>query len=256
MPTVEEKLAKSLSAESIELIPYLPYLLQDLWELGSSPQDILDLITKHIRVSKETRVLDLACGKGAVSVNLAKELGCLVKGIDLLPEFIAFALSKAQEFGVGELCEFVVGDITEAVQTEKGYDLVILGAVGAVLGNPEETITLLKNTVKKGGYLIIDDAYGNDASNPKYPTREQWLTIFNRTGVRLIDEKVIADDELASLNNLQQALIAKRANELKAKLPEKAHLFDSYIHSQQAECDELENEISGVTMLLQVINCC
>jgi len=40
MSTVEEKLAKSLTAESVELIPYLPYLLQDLWELGSSPPDM------------------------------------------------------------------------------------------------------------------------------------------------------------------------------------------------------------------------
>lgn len=254
MQTVEEKLAKSLTAETVELIPHLPYLLQDLWELGSSPRDILGLITEHIQAPEGTRVLDLACGKGAVSVNLAKELGCLVKGIDLLPEFIDFALNKAQEFGVGELCQFVVGDITKSVQTEKGYDLVILGAVGDVLGNPEETITLLKNTVKKDGYIIIDDAYGNDETNRKYPTREQWLAIFNRTGVRLIDEKIIDEDELASLNDEQQALIVKRANELKEKLPEKAHLFDSYIHSQQAECDELENEISGVTLLLQVIN--
>lgn len=254
MQTVEEKLAKSLTAETVELIPHLPYLLQDLWELGSSPRDILGLITEHIQAPEGTRVLDLACGKGAVSVNLAKELGCLVKGIDLLPEFIDFALNKAQEFGVGELCQFVVGDITKSVQTEKGYDLVILGAVGDVLGNPEETITLLKNTVKKDGYIIIDDAYGNDETNRKYPTREQWLAIFNRTGVRLIDEKIIDEDELASLNDEQQALIVKRANELKEKLPEKAHLFDSYIHSQQAECDELENEISGVTLLLQIIN--
>lgn len=254
MQTVEEKLAKSLTAETVELIPPLPYLLQDLWELGSSPRDILGLITEHIQAPEGTRVLDLACGKGAVSVNLAKELGCLVKGIDLLPEFIDFALNKAQEFGVGELCQFVVGDITKSVQTEKGYDLVILGAVGDVLGNPEETITLLKNTVKKDGYIIIYDAYGNDETNRKYPTREQWLAIFNRTGVRLIDEKIIDEDELASLNDEQQALIVKRANELKEKLPEKAHLFDSYIHSQQAECDELENEISGVTLLLQIIN--
>lgn len=252
METIEEKLAKSLTAESIELIPYLAYLLQDLWELGSSPKDMLHMITKHMYVSEETRVLDLACGKGAVSVSLAKKLGCMVKGIDIIPEFIDFAVNKAQEFGVGELCEFVVGDITKSVKTEKNYDIVILGAVGDVLGNSEETITLLKNTVKKGRYIIIDDAYGNDKANAKYPTKEQWLKIFNKTGVRLIDEKIIEDDELASLNNEQQELIIKRANELKQKLPEKAHLFDSYINSQQAECDELKNEISGVTMLLQV----
>jgi len=38
MSNVEEKLAKSLTAESIESIPYLPDLLQDLWEPSSSPK--------------------------------------------------------------------------------------------------------------------------------------------------------------------------------------------------------------------------
>jgi ubiquinone/menaquinone biosynthesis C-methylase UbiE len=211
------------------------------------------MITKHIPVSKEIKVLDLACGKGAVSVNLVKELGCMVKGIDIIPEFIDFAVQKGQEFGVGELCDFFVGDITELVKTEKGYDIVIFGAVGDVLGNAEETINLLKKTVKKGGYIIIDDAYGNDENNLQYPTKEQWLAIFDKTGVKLIEDKVIGKDEIASLNDEQQKLITKRANELKEKLPEKAYLFDSYIQSQQAECDELENEISGVTMLLKVL---
>lgn len=252
--TVEEKLARSLTAESVELIPYFPFLLQDLWELGSSPRDMIEMIKKHIHVSKDMRVLDLACGKGAVSVNLARELGCRVKGIDIIPEFIDFAIQKAQEYGAGELCEFVVEDITQSVKTEKGYDIVILGAVGDVLGNAEETVRLLKNTVKKGGYIIIDDAYGNDETDTKYPTRERWIEIFNKTGVKLIDEKGIDEDELVDLNNEQQELIVKRANELKGKYPEKAHLFDSYIRSQRAECDELENEITGVTMLLQVMD--
>jgi len=77
--------------------------------------------------------------------------------------------------------------------------------------------------------------------------------IFNDKGLKLIDEKIIEDEELASLNREQQELIIKRADELKKELPEKSYLFDSYIRSQQNECDELENEISGVTMLLQVV---
>lgn len=253
MKSVEEKLAKSLTASSTELIPYLPYLLQDLWELGSSPGDILDLITGHIGVSVQTRVLDLACGKGSVGVHLAKKLGCMVKGIDIIPEFIEFAIKKAREYGVEEFCEFMAGDITESVKTERGYDIVIYGAVGDVLGDWEETITLLKNTVKKGGYIIIDDAYGNGGSDSKYLTREQWLRLFRDKGVRLIDEKAAMDDELTALNNEQQKMIIKRAGELKERLPEKAGLFDGYIQSQREECDELENDISGVTMLLQSV---
>ena len=253
MSKVEEKLAKSLTAESTELIPYLPYLLQDLWELGSSPKDIADMISEHIQVSDKTRVLDLACGKGAVSVHLAGVLGCKIKGIDIIPEFIEFSNKKAKEYGVENLCCFNVGDINESVKEEKDYDIVILGAVGDVLGNPEETIQNLKGTVKKGGYIFIDDAYGKDDSDDSYYTREKWLMCFQNAGLKLLDERIIDDDELKSTNDEQQASIIKRANELKEKHPEKAYLFENYIKSQQAECDELENKIEGVTMLLQLI---
>ncbi len=252
MSKVEEKLAKSLTAESTEIIPYLPYLLQDLWELGSSPDVIIDMTLRHIHVPGETRILDLACGKGAVSVQVAKALGCKIKGIDIIPEFIDFADKKAQEYGVENLCEFMVGDINELVKIEKDYDIVILGAVGDVLGNPEETIQMLKSTVKNGGYIFIDDAYGNDDSDGSYLTREQWLMCFQNAGVKLLDERLIEDEEIAGINDEQQSFIVERANELKEKHPDKTALFDSYIRSQRAECDELENEISGVTMLLQV----
>ncbi|MCG8484590.1 MAG: class I SAM-dependent methyltransferase, partial [Clostridia bacterium] len=85
------------------------------------------------------------------------------------------------------------------------------------------------------------------------PSREQWLRVFHKAGVKLIDEKIIDHNEVTSINNEQQSSIIKRANDLKEKYPEKAQLFESYIRSQQAECDELENEIEGVTLLLQVI---
>ena len=65
MSSVEEKLARSLTAESVELIQFLPYLLQDLWDLGSSPQDMLDLVRQHVSWTGQLEVLDLACGKGA-----------------------------------------------------------------------------------------------------------------------------------------------------------------------------------------------
>ena len=81
--------------------------------------------------------------------------------------------------------------------------------------------------------------------------RDNGLQYFNNTGVKLIDEKIIEDDEIAELNNEQQEMIIKRANELKEKLPEKAYLFDRYIQNQQEECEELESDISEVTMLLQ-----
>lgn len=253
MSNVEEKLAKSLTAETTELIAYLPYLLQDLWELGSSPRDIEELILQHIRVSGKTKVLDLACGKGPVSVHLAKVFGCTVKGIDIIPEFITYAKKKAEEYSVEKLCEFSVGDINQSVLSERDYDIVILGAVGDVLGNSSETVLKLKGTVKQGGYIFIDDAYSADGSGGRYPSRDQWLQVFNKAGVKLVAEKVVDENELVDINRSNQDCIIKRANELKAIYPEKAEMFEGYIQSQQAECDELESEITGATWLLQVI---
>ena len=251
MKDVEEKLAKSLTAETTELIPFLPYLLQDLWELGSSPSDIEALIRKHIPSPEQLRILDLGCGKGAVSIHLAKVLGCRVKGIDLMPEFINYACQKAVEFGVRDLCEFMVGDINEAVITERGFDVVILGAVGDVLGVPDRTIYKLKQTVKDEGYLLIDDAYSREGTSGTSPSYEEWLDLFTQEEVNFLEAKPVNQSELIKLNEVQQACIRRRAAELKIKHPEKISIFDGYVASQQAECDELENDIVAVTWMLK-----
>ena len=83
------------------------------------------------------------CGKGAVSVSLAKMFKCKVTGIDIIPEFIDFFKKKAKEYGVGNLCEFKVGDINESIEIEKNYDIVIFRAVGDVLGSAEETAGMI-----------------------------------------------------------------------------------------------------------------
>ena len=129
MSQVEEKLALSLTAETTALLPFLPYLLQDLWALGSAPKDIIQLLSDHVRVLAKSRVLELACGKGAVAVHVTKTFGCQVKGIDLIPEFIEYARQKAVEYGVAQNCEFVAADINEAIGSEYGYDIVMMLAV-------------------------------------------------------------------------------------------------------------------------------
>jgi len=251
MGEVEEKLAKSLTGETTELIPYLPYLLQDLWELGSDPKEIIKLIRKNIRKVKDLKILDLACGKGAVSVKLAKELGCHVQGIDIIPEFISYARQKAIELGVSDLCSFSAEDINISVAGERGYDIVIMGAVGEVLGSPEETIQKLMNTIKPDGFIIIDDAYVREGISGNYPSREQWLKLFEDEGIQMIEEKPAKEDELADINDKNNEFIINRANELKNKYPDKAAMFDGYVNSQLAECHELENDIICVTWLLK-----
>ncbi|MEW6623897.1 MAG: hypothetical protein AB1420_12355 [Bacillota bacterium] len=74
MESIQEEIVKSLDGESVDLFPYLPYLLQDLWDIGTSPKTVLKLIKSYnIIKTPGSKVLDLGCGKGAVSINIAKE---------------------------------------------------------------------------------------------------------------------------------------------------------------------------------------
>lgn len=252
MTDVRKKLASSLTAETTELIPYLPYLLQDIYELGSSPTDMLDLLRQRTPASTAWNVLDLACGKGAVSVFLASSLGCHVKGIDLMPEFIAVAAAKAAAANVLDLCHFAVGDINEAIEAESDHDVVILGAAGDVLGTPVETIAKLRTTVKAGGFILIDDAYVEPHSALDYHTRGDWLTFFQQTHVVLLGEAASGPD-VDQINRENQAWIVQRAAELTRAYPEKADLFAGYVQSQQRECDELAGDLCGITWLLQAV---
>ncbi|MCL1852269.1 MAG: class I SAM-dependent methyltransferase [Peptococcaceae bacterium] len=257
----KEKLVRSLSWETTELLPFLPYLLQDFWELGSDPVVMAEMISKYVGISGETRLLDLACGKGAVAVKTAQKLRIRVKGIDLIPEFIDYAVHKAKEFAVDDLCEFVLDDINEAVRTENGYDCVVFGAVGPdVLGGPAETLNKLKSTVKPNGLILIEEGYIPDDvkrddiryNRDAYFFEHHWLALFEEMGLDLI-ETASGHNEGNLDKDSGLAAITARANELIEKHPDKKALFEGYIRNQQKEYDDIGSRLVCVTWVLRKI---
>ena len=107
MKDLEKSIVASLDGRDKKLLPYFPYLMQDLWEIGASPEVIAELIKKH-GLDKKKKILDLGCGKGAVSVKLAREFDFSIHGVDAMPEFIVEAYQYAQKYKVEKLCKFEV----------------------------------------------------------------------------------------------------------------------------------------------------
>lgn len=112
MKTLEESIAVAMDGgQDTAIVPFLPYILQDFWEIGTPPEIIIDLVQKHCNDYSKLNVLDLGCGKGAVSLKLAQALKCSCYGIDGIPEFIRTSEEKALEYGVDALCRFEAADI-------------------------------------------------------------------------------------------------------------------------------------------------
>jgi 2-polyprenyl-3-methyl-5-hydroxy-6-metoxy-1,4-benzoquinol methylase len=233
-----------------KLIPFIPYLLQDLFELGSSSEIIIDILDS-LHLNKKTKVLDLACGKGAVSINIAKQLGFACKGIDLFKPFIDIANQKAVEFGVEHLCPFEVEDINDAVKKEKKYDIVILASAESLLGEVDEAIGKLRECIKNDGFIIYDGAYLNENSNidnPDYSVIKRYSeTIAQLTsfGDEIIREVTIPSGETMKINNSYTEAIRIRALELVQLHPDKKILLLGYVKKQEEECSIIENDITG-----------
>ena len=128
MKTLEESIATAMDfGNNTAIVPFLPYIMQDFWDLGTPPEIVISLVQKHCRNFSALRVLDLGCGKGATSVKLAANLNCNCLGIDGIPEFIETSKKKAQEYDVESLCRFEVGDIREKIKVLDKFDVIVLG---------------------------------------------------------------------------------------------------------------------------------
>jgi ubiquinone/menaquinone biosynthesis C-methylase UbiE len=256
MKTLEESIAAAMDCgQDTEIVPFLPYILQDFWDLGTPPEIVTNFVQKHCKNYSKLRVLDLGCGKGAVSVKLATALKCNCYGIDGIAEFIETSKEKAHEYGVDTLCRFEVGDIREKIKSLGEFDVIVLGAIGQVFGDYYATLTTLSKHLTESGIIIIDDAYIEDTSAFRHSavlSRRELLRQIGEAGMKLIDEYTGEYcDTFDSAKEMEN--ISKRCSELKLKHPEKSSLFEKYAQDQAQEYDALENEMIGSVMVLKTV---
>ena len=261
MKPLDESIAAAMDAQQDKaIVPFLPYIFQDFWELGTPPEIVIGCIRKHClagaRHALPLRVLDLGCGKGAVSIKIAAALKCSCNGIDGIPEFIKVAKAKAVEYGVDTLCRFEVGDVRQKVEEwDTTFDVILFGATGPIFDDYYTALTALSKHLADEGVIIIEEAYTDDTDTVQHPTllsRSALLMQFGKAGMQLVDETVIRYSEIAD-NAKEMENIAKRCNELKLQYPEKASLFDNYVQNQVSEYDVLENRAGGAVMVLKSV---
>lgn len=243
-----------MDGTDIELFPFLPYILQDIWEIGADPEIIIDMICRHAKSYHDLKVLDLGCGKGAVSIRIAQKLNCICHGIDAVVEFIDFAKQKAIEFQVDHLCKFEVGDIRDKIKELIAYDIIILGSIGPVFGNYYATLTSLQKCLDKEGIIIIDDGYvenAGDYSHLVMLSQEAIHQQINASGMQLIDEIIIDRADIRNSDDYIFDKLKKRCLELIDKHPDKQQLFYNYIKKQEEENEVLENKVTCSTMAIR-----
>lgn len=109
------------------------------------------------QVKKGHRVLDIGCGTGSLTIKAAQK-GAVVKGIDVNPQMLAIAKTKASALGLTvELVEMGVAEL--GTELPEQYNVVMSSLCFSELTEDELRYTLKQVTriLKPGGLFLVAD---------------------------------------------------------------------------------------------------
>ena len=254
MRSEDDMVAYALEAP-VALLPYLPELLADLEELGSDAEAITSVL-HDLNLTKSMTVVDLGCGKGAVAVEVAKHLNLRVIGIDLFKPFIDRCRELAESRSMSELCQFIHGDILKLAGKIEPCDIAICAALGDVLGSLDQTVSVIRQYTKPGGYMVISDGFIKDGGSSDFPGFEKYadhaemIARLTACGDTLVGETIEAYD-CDQREHRETKLIAARARIIAARRPEIAIDVLSYAEKQAAEYDFMDENFIGAIWILE-----
>jgi len=108
-------------------------------------------LIKALEVSRNSRVIDIACGKGTTAILLAEKFGCEVVGVDIAPELIDVAVHLAKKKGLSGKITFQVGDALSLPFNDAEFDVAISQAMLVLIEDKVKAIQEAKRVIKPNG---------------------------------------------------------------------------------------------------------
>lgn len=115
----------------------------------------------NIKLTKEFEVLDLGCGTGLISYELAEYVDNIL-GMDNSEGMLRIFDQKAKMFGLTNVSS-QFHDIKRKLP-QKRYDLIISSMTLHHIKSPRNFIKKAKGILKKGGFLAISDLEKEDGT--------------------------------------------------------------------------------------------
>jgi SAM-dependent methyltransferase len=104
------------------------------------------------------RVLEVGCGPGHLTVLMARDHGLDVTGLDLDPQMIERARTKADEHSAaGRSPTFVIGDVAALPFDDKSFDLVVSTFSMHHWSDPPAGLREIERVLRPGGRVLIWD---------------------------------------------------------------------------------------------------
>ncbi len=110
-----------------------------------------------LELNAKDRVLDIACGRGASAVYLAKRFGCHVTGLDFGPDNIAAAETHSSAESISHLTTFQEGDAERLPFDDDIFDVIISECSFCTFPEKTKAAQEMLRVLRHGGRLGMTD---------------------------------------------------------------------------------------------------
>ncbi len=166
-------------------------------------EEKLLLLGKRLGLGPESRVLDIASGRGGPALLLARELGCTWHGIEVSPDFHAVAVERIADAGLDSRVTFELGDAGGASFEPEAYDAALSLGASFVFGSLADTVEALAPAVRPGGHVVVGEPYWRrlplphdyEDRNDPWTTLDGTVAIFETSGLPVVSVIAASEDD-------------------------------------------------------------
>ncbi len=134
------------------------------------------VLAQRAGITGGERVLDAGCGVGGAAVYLAREHGCRVVGITLVPSQVEAALHNARAAGVGALVGFQERSYLDTRFSPASFDVVWAIESSCYAADKADFFREAWRLLRPGGCLVVADFFrsGDPMSDRERSMMERW----------------------------------------------------------------------------------
>lgn len=248
-----EKIAQRLDITP-DLVPYLVEIGLDQTIINPILPSTVKKFGALLDLKPGKRILDLGCGKAGVTLPLVHTYKVQLTGVDLMPDYIREAWSRAEHTGLYEMCDFLNMDAAEFVAQVIGkrrWDAVfVLGLLPFIWPDQKEGVQKLKALAASGGYVVIGQAYVKDGVTmaPDFPlmTKDATTDMVSAAGtvVEIFDD---GDEGWEAYKAPQRTGIAR----LRENDPDNQNLM-AFLDQWEKQMDEESRDLGNAVWVIKV----
>jgi arsenite methyltransferase len=149
-------------------------LLGDSFHPGGA--QLTHRVCQLLQLTPNSRVLEVAAGRGTSAIYVADSFGCEVVGIDLSEENVAAANEEASKRGVAGRVQFRRADAERLPLEDGGFDAILCECAFCTFPDKNQAALEFARVLRPGGLLGLSDLTRTAKSLPELDGLLSWIS--------------------------------------------------------------------------------